>query len=76
MTTTSSALTVRPISTIPASASVCHFDEVDERVQSAVISASRSHPSAVTVDEPVADRIADRDCDVIKFVKYYGIEQE
>ena len=62
MTTNQVQLTIEPVSDVPETAAVCHFDEIEPPLQEAVASANQQNKSTVTVDAPRAAR--DEDCAV------------
>lgn len=75
MTNNRVQLAIEPVSDVPETAAVCHFDEVGLPLQEAVASANQRNESMVTVETPRAAR--DEDCvvDIIKFTDYYRVSR-
>jgi len=64
---------IEPVTDIPETASVCHFDEIEDSLQETIVSAQKPGQSTMTVDSPQATQIAECRCDIIKFTEYYSI---
>lgn len=73
MCTNETAVRIEPIETVPASASVCHFDEVAESLQDALAEASGSLQTTTTVDGEGAKCVDHCRCDVVRFTDYYRV---
>lgn len=73
MTTTQTQVTIEPVTDIPETASVCHFDEIEDSLQETIVSAQGPDQSIITVDPSQATRVAECSCDVIKFTEYYSV---
>lgn len=62
------------VSEVPESASICHFDELEDWLQEAIVSMDKWDRSAATVDSFKAAQIHDCSCDIVKFTDYYRVE--
>lgn len=75
MATKSPTVSLEPVSEIPQSASVCHFDEIEDALQEAVVSVQNQEQSTVTVSPSRAQTIDECSCDIIKFTEYYQVNR-
>lgn len=66
-------VTLEPVSDVPKTASVCHFDELEDPLQETIVSAQNLGKSTITVDTSQSTLIAECRCDVIKFTEYYSV---
>lgn len=73
MCTTETTVRIEPIETVPASASVCHYDELAESLQVALAEASGPIRTTATVDEEGARCVDQCRCDVVRFTEYYRV---
>jgi hypothetical protein len=73
MTANITKVIIEPVSEVPETASICHFDEIEDTLQETLISAQKPGRSTITVDSSRATQIAECRCDVIKFTEYYSI---
>ena len=75
MTTRSALVTCEPIDEIPATASVCDFDEIRDPVGGTILAALGDGASTVNVRPAHAAAIEACRCDVVKFTDYYRIRR-
>lgn len=69
-------IVIEPVTEIPTSASICHFDEIHGRLQEKLIEAHRQ-PQGTRRSFPVLyPAEEDRECDIVKFTEYYRIRRE
>lgn len=73
MRSTETAVRIEPVETVPASASVCHFDELAESLQVALARASGPLGTTATVDDEGARCVDQCECDVVRFTEYYRV---
>lgn len=64
---------IEPVTDIPETASVCHFDEIEDSLQETIVSAQNPGQSTMTVDSTQATQIAESGYDIIKFTEYYSV---
>lgn len=75
MTGNLTQIIIEPVTNIPETASVCHFDEIEDSLQETIVSAQNPDQSTITVDSPQATEITECGCDIIKFTEYYSISR-
>lgn len=63
-----------PVSEVPQSTSICHFDEIEDWLQKAVVSMDKWDRSPVTVDSLQAALVDECGCNIVKFTDYYRVE--
>lgn len=73
MTGNLTQIIIEPVTDIPETASVCHFDEIEDSLQETIVSAQKPGQSTMTVDSPQATQIVESECDIIKFTEYYSV---
>lgn len=64
-----------PISEVPETASVCHFDEIKDPIQDPLVLAADRNQSTVTVAPIKAALIDECDCEIVKFTDYYRMSR-
>jgi hypothetical protein len=75
MTANLTQITLEPVTDVPETASVCHFDEIEDSLQEMIVSAQKPGQPTITVDTPQSTLSAECRCDVIKFTKYYSVNR-
>lgn len=75
MNNTETAIRFEPVETVPASASVCHYDELDESLQVALAETCGPLRTTTTVDDDGARCADECGCDVVRFLEYYRVAQ-
>lgn len=68
-------LAFEPVSEIPETASVCHFDEIAESLQEPIVRAEGRNRSTVTVAPVHAALLDGCGCDIVKFTEYYRVSR-
>jgi hypothetical protein len=71
MTANLTRVAFEPVSEIPESASVCHFDEIGDSLQEPLVFAEEQNQPTATIAPIQATLIDECDCDIIKFTNYY-----
>jgi len=68
-------ITLERVSEVPETASVRHFDEIDDQLQEVVSPVSHRERSTVTVDPFRAALLDECDCEIVKLTDYYRISR-
>lgn len=66
-------ISVHPVETVPADASVCHYDELDERAKEQFphLVPGGAGPVETAVDRRTAAELAE--CTLVKYTDYYRV---
>lgn len=68
-------LRVEPVEQLPETASICHYDELEESVQLAIIAAQQQGRTTIDVETLPAALVDLCDCEIVKYTEYYRVNR-